>query len=188
MAIFIEPHLFVPRFHVSQASFITLHAYSQSFPNGSKPKREPSSVGDRPRLSCVPLANFEGMVPPSSLYDKELDAAVSMELYLIGPSEKVCLNRSTEGIRMQNVLETECWQERVAGVERLMSRLLPDEERFVEHDILQRKEPPETAADDLPGELGEVLEQSLGKAQDQKNLRYIVLLRTTITSDLFPKR
>ena len=29
--------------------------------------------------------------------------------------------------------------------------------------------PPKTADDDLSGELGEVLEQSLGKEQDQKN-------------------
>jgi len=46
--------------------------------------------------------------------------------------------------------------------------------------------PPETAADDLSGGLGEIPEQSPYKEQELKNRSYVVLLRTTFKSYLFP--
>jgi hypothetical protein len=72
-----------------------------------------------------------GIILPSFLHDKALDSAVSIELYLIEPSEEVCLNRSTE--RRQKVLVDERWAEGAAGAERV--RQLLEEGRFAEQDF-----------------------------------------------------
>jgi hypothetical protein len=89
-----------------------------------------------------------GIILPSLPNDKALDSSVvSIELYLIEPSEKVYLNRSTERMGMQNVLVNKRWGEGAAGAERV--RQLLEEERFVEHNSPLHTGPPETAEDDL---------------------------------------
>lgn len=63
------------------------------------------------------------------------------------------MNRSMERIGLKNVVLKECWGEGIASAERLWSRLLPEQEQLVEHDIPLRKLPPE-CGDDLPNRLG----------------------------------
>ena len=68
------------------------------------------------------------MTLSSFLYDKGRDSAFFIEMELMGHSDGVLLNQSTE--RMQQVSMDERREE---GVE---LRLLHEEERFVEHDIM----------------------------------------------------
>jgi hypothetical protein len=56
-----------------------------------------------------------GRILQSSLYDEVLESAVSIELYLMETSEKVCLNRLTERLGMQNVSVNKRWGKGAAG-------------------------------------------------------------------------
>jgi hypothetical protein len=85
--------------------------------------------------------------------------AITIELYFMEPLRKRSfVNRSMERVGMKNVLLTECWGEGVASAERLRSRLLLEEEQFVEQGIPLCKLTPESG-DDLPNWVGQVTRQ-----------------------------